>query len=34
MRLNDLLNAIPMLERNIDHASEQHRTMVDTILAA
>ncbi|GHH67434.1 GntR family transcriptional regulator [Kitasatospora indigofera] len=33
MRLNDLLNAIPMLERNIDHASEQHRTMVDTILA-
>ncbi|WP_371477733.1 FadR/GntR family transcriptional regulator [Kitasatospora sp. NBC_00315] len=33
MRLNDLLNAIPMLPRNIDHACEQHRTMVRTILA-
>ncbi|MFI9274507.1 FadR/GntR family transcriptional regulator [Kitasatospora sp. NPDC052896] len=32
MRLNDLLNAIPMLERNIDHASEQHRAMVEAIL--
>ncbi|MFD9128079.1 FadR/GntR family transcriptional regulator [Kitasatospora sp. NPDC059571] len=33
MRLNDLLNAIPMLERNIEHAADQHRAMVDAILA-
>ncbi|MFI6447693.1 FadR/GntR family transcriptional regulator [Kitasatospora sp. NPDC050543] len=33
MRLNDLLNAIPMLERNIDHASEQHRAMAEAILS-
>ncbi|WP_441248458.1 FadR/GntR family transcriptional regulator [Kitasatospora sp. McL0602] len=33
MRLNDLLNAIPMLERNIMHASEQHRAMAEAILA-
>lgn len=32
MRLNDLLNAIPMLERNIEHAAEQHRAMVRAIL--
>ncbi len=32
MRLNDLLNAIPMLERNIDHACEQHRAMAEAIL--
>ncbi|MCG6495574.1 FadR/GntR family transcriptional regulator [Kitasatospora sp. A2-31] len=33
MRLNDLLNAIPMLERNIEHAAEQHRAMARAILA-
>ncbi|WP_354643985.1 FadR/GntR family transcriptional regulator [Kitasatospora camelliae] len=32
MRLNDLLNAIPMLERNIDHASRQHGAMARAIL--
>ncbi|MCX4750878.1 FCD domain-containing protein [Kitasatospora sp. NBC_01287] len=32
MRLNDLLNAIPVLERNIEHASHQHRAMVRAIL--
>lgn len=32
MRLNDLLNAIPVLGRNIDHASEQHHAMVRAIL--
>ncbi|MGW2396100.1 FadR/GntR family transcriptional regulator [Kitasatospora sp. NPDC001664] len=32
MRLNDLLNAIPVLGRNIEHASEQHRAMVRAIL--
>jgi GntR family transcriptional regulator, transcriptional repressor for pyruvate dehydrogenase complex len=33
MRLNDLLNAIPMLARNIEHASAQHRAIVQAILA-
>lgn len=33
MRLNDLLNAIPILERNIEHASHQHRAMVEAILS-
>ncbi|MGA5822004.1 FadR/GntR family transcriptional regulator [Kitasatospora sp. NPDC094028] len=32
MRLNDLLNAIPMVDRNIAHAAEQHRAMVRAIL--
>ncbi|WP_371494324.1 GntR family transcriptional regulator [Kitasatospora sp. NBC_00374] len=32
IRLNDLLNAIPMLGRNIDHASEQHGAMARAIL--
>ncbi|MGW4897725.1 FadR/GntR family transcriptional regulator [Kitasatospora sp. NPDC004240] len=32
MRLNDLLNAIPMVDRNIEHAAEQHRAMVRAIL--
>ncbi|MFI9320208.1 FadR/GntR family transcriptional regulator [Kitasatospora aureofaciens] len=32
MRLNDLLNAIPMLDRNIEHAAEQHRAMARAIL--
>ncbi len=33
MRLNDLLNAIPVLQRNIDHTTAQHTAMVDAILA-
>ncbi|MEV0400757.1 FCD domain-containing protein [Actinoallomurus sp. NPDC050550] len=32
MRLNDLLNAIPVLERNIEHASTQHAAIVNAIL--
>ena len=32
MRLNDLLNAIPVLDHNIAHATEQHRAMVQAIL--
>ena len=33
MRLNDLLNAIPVLRRNIDHTAGQHGAIVDAILA-
>jgi DNA-binding FadR family transcriptional regulator len=33
MRLNDLLNAIPMLKPNIAHAAAQHAAIVDAILA-
>ena len=33
MRLNDLLNAIPVLRRNIDHTAGQHAAIVDAILA-
>ena len=33
MRLNDLLNAIPVLQRNIDHTAGQHTAIVDAILA-
>jgi DNA-binding FadR family transcriptional regulator len=33
MRLNDLLNAIPVLQRNIDHTAGQHQEIVDAILA-
>jgi DNA-binding FadR family transcriptional regulator len=33
MRLNDLLNAIPVLPRNISHAARQHAAIVDAILA-
>jgi DNA-binding GntR family transcriptional regulator len=33
MRLNDLLNAIPVLQRNIDHAAGQHAAIVAAILA-
>jgi len=33
MRLNDLLNAIPVLQRNIDHTSGQHMAIVTAILA-
>ncbi len=33
MRLNELLDAIPLLERNIEHSNEQHQAIVDAILA-
>jgi DNA-binding GntR family transcriptional regulator len=33
MRLNDLLNVIPVLAHNIKHTSEQHAAIVDAILA-
>jgi DNA-binding FadR family transcriptional regulator len=33
MRLNELLDAIPLLERNIQHSNEQHTVIVDAILA-
>ena len=33
MRLNDLLNAIPVLQRNIDHTAAQHTAIVAAILA-
>jgi DNA-binding FadR family transcriptional regulator len=33
LRLNDLLNAIPVLHRNIEHASAQHAAIVTAILA-
>ena len=33
VRLNDLLNAIPVLQRNIDHTAAQHTAIVDAILA-
>ncbi len=33
LRLNDLLNAIPVLQRNIDHTAVQHRAIVTAILA-
>jgi DNA-binding FadR family transcriptional regulator len=32
-RLNELLNAIPLLERNIEHSKEQHTEIVTAILA-
>jgi DNA-binding FadR family transcriptional regulator len=32
-RVSDLLNAIPMLQVNIDHAAAQHQAIVDAILA-
>jgi len=32
-RLNDLLNAIPMIDSNLRHAHEQHRAIVNAILA-
>ncbi|WP_427885151.1 FadR/GntR family transcriptional regulator [Kribbella sp. GL6] len=34
MRLNELLDAIPLLERNIEHSNEQHAAIVDAILTA
>jgi DNA-binding FadR family transcriptional regulator len=33
MRLNELLDAIPLLERNIRHSNDQHQAIVDAILA-
>jgi len=33
MDLDDLLNSIPLLERNIQHSNVQHRRIVDAILA-
>src|SRR5207237_9776338 len=33
MRLNDLLNAIPVLRHNIVHTAAQHTAIVDAILA-
>jgi DNA-binding FadR family transcriptional regulator len=33
MRLNDLLDAIPLLERNIEHSNDQHAAIVSAILA-
>jgi DNA-binding FadR family transcriptional regulator len=33
MRLNDLLNAIPVLKLNIAHGAAQHAAIVDAILA-
>jgi DNA-binding FadR family transcriptional regulator len=33
VRLNDLLNAIPVLQHNIDHTAAQHTAIVDAILA-
>lgn len=33
MRLNDLLNAIPVLPRNITHAARQHAAIVESVLA-
>jgi DNA-binding FadR family transcriptional regulator len=33
LRLNDLLNAIPVLPRNITHAARQHAAIVESILA-
>ena len=32
MRVTDLLNAIPVLRRNIEHAAAQHAAIVDAIL--
>jgi DNA-binding FadR family transcriptional regulator len=33
MRMNDLLNAIPVLRRNIDHTARQHTAIASAILA-
>jgi len=33
MRLNELLDAIPLLERNIQHSNDQHQAIVAAILA-
>ncbi|WP_184080270.1 FCD domain-containing protein [Nocardiopsis mwathae] len=31
MRINDLLNAMPILSKNLEHASRQHRAVVEAI---
>jgi DNA-binding FadR family transcriptional regulator len=33
MQLNELLDAIPLLEHNIDHSNRQHDAIIDAILA-
>jgi DNA-binding FadR family transcriptional regulator len=33
MRLNELLDAIPLLERNIEHSNQQHAAVAEAILA-
>jgi DNA-binding FadR family transcriptional regulator len=33
MRLNELLDAIPLLEVNIEHSNRQHEAIVDAVLA-
>nr|BFE87276.1 hypothetical protein GCM10020093_098770 [Planobispora longispora] len=33
LRVTDLLNAIPILQRNIEHAAAQHEAIVTAILA-
>lgn len=33
MRINELLDAIPLLEHNIEHSHEQHERIVDAVLA-
>jgi DNA-binding GntR family transcriptional regulator len=33
MRLNELLDAIPLLAVNLDHSNHQHEAIVDAILA-
>jgi len=33
MRINDLLDEIPLLTPNLEHSSQQHRAIVDAILA-
>jgi DNA-binding FadR family transcriptional regulator len=33
MRLNDLLGAIPVLRRDVEHAATQHAAIVDAVLA-
>jgi DNA-binding FadR family transcriptional regulator len=33
MRVTDLLNAIPVLQRNVEHAAVQHAAIVDAVLA-
>ncbi|GII01184.1 FadR/GntR family transcriptional regulator [Planobispora takensis] len=33
LRVTDLLNAIPVLQRNIEHAAAQHEAIVEAILA-
>ncbi len=33
MRINDLLDQIPLLRPNLEHSGAQHRTIVDAILA-